>query len=55
MRGTTVTGRYRLKKPIGSGGLGTVWRADDLHHHDVALKIIPAGEGGPGTGSGLPP
>ncbi|MGC0379849.1 protein kinase domain-containing protein [Streptomyces sp. SAI-129] len=48
MRGTTVAGRYRLKEPIGSGGMGTVWRAEDLHeHHDIALKIIPVGEGDP--------
>ncbi|MGQ4404433.1 Helicase associated domain protein, partial [Streptomyces hayashii] len=44
MRGTTVAGRYRLKEAIGSGGMGTVWRAGDLHQpHDVALKIIPVG------------
>ncbi|NUS81829.1 MAG: serine/threonine protein kinase, partial [Streptomyces sp.] len=48
MRGTTVAGRYRLKEPIGSGGMGTVWRTEDLHqNHDVALKIIPVGEGDP--------
>ncbi|MER5550049.1 serine/threonine-protein kinase, partial [Streptomyces sp. NPDC002589] len=48
MRGTTVAGRYRLREAIGSGGMGTVWRAEDLHEsHDVALKIIPAGEGDP--------
>ncbi|MFI6113211.1 protein kinase [Kitasatospora sp. NPDC051164] len=48
MRGTTVAGRYRLKEAIGSGGMGTVWRAQDLHeNHDIALKIIPGGEGDP--------
>ncbi|WP_331735920.1 serine/threonine protein kinase (plasmid) [Streptomyces xanthophaeus] len=48
MRGTTVAGRYRLKEAIGSGGMGTVWRAEDLHErHDIALKIIPVGDGDP--------
>ncbi|MEV7835244.1 protein kinase [Streptomyces subrutilus] len=46
MRGTTVAGRYRLAEAIGSGGMGTVWRAEDLQEgHTVALKIITLGEG----------
>lgn len=48
MRGTTVAGRYRLVDSIGSGGMGAVWRAEDLQEgHDVALKIIAVGEGHP--------
>lgn len=41
MRGTTVAGRYRLAQAIGSGGMGAVWRAEDLQAgQHVALKII---------------
>ncbi|MFD8727782.1 protein kinase [Streptomyces sp. NPDC059611] len=45
MLGTTIAGRYRLKQPIGSGGMGTVWRAEDLDQNfDVAIKVIPVGD-----------
>ncbi|MFD7919734.1 protein kinase [Streptomyces sp. NPDC059740] len=41
MRGTTVAGRYRVVDTLGSGGMGEVWRTEDLHEgHEVALKTI---------------
>jgi serine/threonine-protein kinase len=44
MRGTTVADRYRLVETIGSGGMGEVWRAEDLTDgRDVAVKVIPQG------------
>ena len=36
-----IAGKYRLIREVGSGGMATVYLADDLkHHRQVALKVM---------------
>lgn len=41
--GSTIDGRYRLLRRIGSGGMADVWLAEDPHlRRHVALKVLHA-------------
>ena len=40
-------GPYRLLQPLGEGGMGVVWLAEQQHpiRRQVALKVIKIGDG----------
>ena len=60
MREQTTIGGYRLIKRIGSGGMSTVFEAEDGAGDRVALKLFhpgllaeESGRGGVGGGGGM--
>ncbi|MFC4071812.1 serine/threonine-protein kinase [Actinoplanes subglobosus] len=42
--GVVLHGRYQLTRPVAAGGMGEVWRADDLLlHREIAVKVLLPG------------
>ncbi len=38
---TALSDRYRIERELGSGGMATVYLAEDLkHHRKVAVKVL---------------